>query len=343
MSSLSKQVRRFSIISVLLVLIALSFLVLRPILLSIVAGLIFAYIFFPVYKRIYKIFREPNTSALAVCVMIVLIVFIPLWFLIPLLIQQSFDMFSQVQSIDIRGIVETIFPAAGSQFQKEVTSIFINFIGDITSSALDAMVGFLLNLPRVLLHVAVIIFVFFFSLRDHEKLKEFVSGISPFKKAKEKEFVKQFKNITSSVIFGYIVVGIAQGIAAGIGFLIFGVPHALLLTLLAIFASILPMIGPWLIWIPVALYLISTGNITMAIAFTAYSAIIVSSLDNFLRPYIVAKKSGTSSVIVLVGMIGGLSVFGLLGIILGPLIISYLILFLKAYKDRTLSDMFPPE
>ena len=149
--------------------------------------------------------------------------------------------------------------------------------------------------------------------------------------------------MTSSIIFGYILIGIIQGIATGIGLLIFGVPHALLLTVFAIFASIIPIVGPWLVWVPAAIYLFSIGNTTAAILFILYSAIIVSSTDNFLRPYIIARKTGVSSVIVLVGMIGGLFVFGILGIILGPLILSYLVLFLEAYKNRTLTEMFHPE
>ena len=136
--------------------------------------------------------------------------------------------------------------------------------------------------------------------------------------------------------------GVIQGIATGFGLIIFGVPNALILTFLAIFASILPMVGPWFIWVPVAIYLFVTGNAGAAIGFGLYSAIFVSSIDNILRPYIVSRKTGTSSVIVLIGMIGGLFLFGILGIILGPLILSYLILFLKAYKDKTLSDMFSP-
>ena len=336
----SQEMRRVLVSSLILILVILSFMVLRPIILSIIAGLIFAYAFFPVYKKVNSILKEKNTSALAVCFMIFLVIFIPLWFVIPTIIQQTFDMFTALQSIDINGIVTKIFPAASQQFQKDLTSIIINFIGDITSTTLDYMINFLLNMPTVLLHAAVVIFVFFFTLRDHDKLKEFASGISPFRKDKEKILVKKFKELTSSVVFGYIIVGVIQGIATGLGLLIFGVPHALLLTALAIFASILPMVGPWFIWVPVTLYLFATGNVGQAIGFGLYSAILVSSIDNILRPYIVSRKTGTSSVIVLIGMIGGLFLFGILGIILGPLILSYLILFLKAYKDKTLSDMF---
>ena len=339
----SVQIRKYSVVLLILVLVVLSFLVLRPILLSIVFGLILAYAFLPVFRAIYKVVKERNTSALSVCVLILLIIFIPLWFLIPLVIQQAFDMFNLVQTIDISEIVETILPTSSDQVRRETISIISNFIGKITLASLNTLAGFLLDLPVVLLHLAVIIFVFFFTLRDQDKLKEFMSGISPFKKDREKILINKFKDMTSSIIFGYILVGIIQGVATGIGLLVFGVPHALLLTVFAMFAAVIPLVGAWLIWIPVAVYLFLAGNMIQAIIFTLYCALFVSSIDNLLRPYIVSKKTGVPSVIVLIGMIGGLFVFGILGIILGPLVLSYLILFLEAYKNKTLADMFHSE
>ena len=100
------------------------------------------------------------------------------------------------------------------------------------------------------------------------------------------------------------------------------------------------MVGPWFVWIPVTLVLIIGGNVGIAIGFAVYCALFVSTIDNILRPYIVSRKTGTSPVIVLIGMIGGLFVFNILGLILGPLILSYLILFLRAYKDGTISELF---
>jgi len=169
-----------------------------------------------------------------------------------------------------------------------------------------------------------------------------MSGISPFRKDKEVILVKRFKDITSSIIYGYIIVGILQGLALGLGLLVFGIPKALTLTILGSFASMLPMVGPWFVWIPVTISLFITGKVGLAIAFAVYCGFFVSTIDNIIRPYIVSRKTGVSPVIVLVGMIGGLFVFNMLGLILGPLILSYLILFLKAYKDGTLSDMFSP-
>jgi len=338
----NKDIRRIFVSSVLLVLAIAAFLIIKPIMLSILGGLILAYILSPIHKRIYRTIHARNTAATIMCLLVCLVIIVPLWFSIPAIVQQIFDLFNTSQNIDFSVIVQKIFPSASAEFNEKITTIIIQLTGNITSSIFGYFIGLLQSLPTVLLNLAVILFVFFFTLRDQETLKEFMSGISPFRKDKEVILVKRFKDITSSIIYGYIIVGILQGLALGLGLLVFGIPKALTLTILGSFASMLPMVGPWFVWIPVTISLFITGKVGLAIAFAVYCGFFVSTIDNIIRPYIVSRKTGVSPVIVLVGMIGGLFVFNMLGLILGPLILSYLILFLKAYKDGTLSDMFSP-
>ena len=337
-----KDVKKYSAILLIIILAVLSFIIVRPILLSIVAGLILGYIFLPIYRIVFKLFRERTTSALAVCVLVVMLIFVPLWFLIPIIIRQMFDAFNLFQSFDIGTFIRQLFPTSSVQLQTDITATIISFIGKITTGSLSGLTNLILDLPNVLLHATVVLFVFFFTIRDSDKIKQYLVDLSPLRKEKSAVLAKQFKNITNSIIFGNFIVGIVQGLVAGLGFLIFGVPKALLLTFVAIFAAILPVVGPWLVWVPAAIYLFTIGDTGSAIGFTIYSVAVVSTVDNFLRPYLIARKTKSSSVIVLIGMIGGLLVFGVLGLLLGPLILEYLVLFLDAYRTKSLSDLFEP-
>lgn len=343
MAVTDKEIRRIGVLAVIFILLLLSFLVIRPIIMSIFFGLILAYIFYPLYKYSFRVFKEGNLAALFVSVIAMLIIVIPLWFIIPVVIQQVFEIFKVSQTINIGGFVDKLIPSVSQQLRIDISTAIVTFIGKGLSAVFTTLTSFILNLPNLLLHFTVIIFVFFFGLRDAEKLKRYASEISPLKKDKAKLLVKQFKDMTTSILFGHIIIGIIQGILTGVGLLIFGVPKALLLTAIAIFASVLPIVGAWLIWIPAAVYLFYQGNTLMAILFSAYSLFIVSTIDNILRPFIVARRTDVSSVVVLVGMIGGLFVFGVLGLILGPLILAYLILFLEAYKNKTISELFNAE
>lgn len=338
-----RDVKRYSAIGLVLILIVVAFIVIKPILLSIAAGLVLAYIFHPLFKAAFYVLREKNTAAFAVCILIVLILFIPIWFLLPIIVRQMFDVFNFLQTLDVAAFVRTILPTTSAQIQVDLTTTLVSLIGKVSTYSLTSLTDFLLNLPTVLLHFAVIVFVFFFALRDAQKLKQFAVELSPLRRDKLSYFAHQFKQITNSVIYGNFIIGIVQGVLTGVGLLIFGVPRALLLTILAIFAAILPVVGAWLVWIPAAVYLIVSGNVGAGVGFAIYCALIVSTIDNIMRPYLVARNTKSSSVVVLIGMIGGLAVFGVVGLVIGPLVLEYLILFLEAYKNKTLTDLFESE
>lgn len=335
-----RDVKKYSAILLVVLLTVLAFMIIRPIALSIAAGLLLAYIFYPLYKYLFKVFREGTTTALAVSVVVVLLIFIPLWFIVPLVMRQLFDMFTFFQTLDVANFVRQILPTSSAQLQVDVTTAIVSFIGKIATTSLSSLGSLLVDLPRVLLHLTVVIFVFFFAMRDGEKLKKYVAELSPLKKEKGTVLARQFKQITNSIIYGNFIIGIVQGVLTGVGLLVFGVPNALLLTFFAIIAAILPVLGAWLVWIPAAIYLFSMGNTGVAIGFTVYSIVLVSTVDNLLRPYLVARNTKSSSAVVLIGMLGGLMVFGVLGLLIGPLVLEYLILFLEAYRTKALADMF---
>lgn len=328
---MEQKLKKLVAIILIVALALLAIFVLWPILIAVITGLIFAYIFFPVYKRILKVVKERNISALIVVILIIILIFIPLWFLFPIVTRQIFDIYSFSQKVDILGVLKGILPEALS---KDTIVLVNNFISNLVNSLLSSFSVVLSNLTITLLRAVVVLFVFFFSMRDADKLKEYAKGLSPFSNDLEKTILKQFEDITSSVIYGHIVVGIIQGILTGIGLLIFGVPQVLLLTILAILASIIPVLGAWLIWIPASIYLLATGHIGTGIGLFLFGAILVSWIDNILRPYIVSRRTNISSGIIFVGMIGGLIVFGVIGLILGPLILAYVLILIDAYKEK---------
>ncbi len=335
------DIKKFSVIAIIIFLGVLVFFLLKPVLLSIIAGLILAYIFTPLFKRVQRPVTNKSVAAFFVSLLIILLIVIPLWFIVPLMLKQVFDIFTFSQKISFQGIVTNLLPTASDQLVSQMSITLDNFVGTISKGALEVLTSFFLDLPRITLHLFIVFFVFFYSLRDGDRLASFVSAVSPFSKTKEKLFVSQFKNITDSVMYGQIIVGLVQGSLAGLGFLIFGIHNALVLTVVAIFLSILPIIGPFVLWIPIVVYLFSTGQTGIAIGYLLYNVIVVSAMDNILRTYLVSRKTDISPAIILVAMIGGFFIFGVLGLLLGPLIAAYFILFLQAYKDKTLSHLFP--
>lgn len=322
-------------------LFVLTFLILKPILIAIIFGLIFAYMFRPLYKKIKEKLKSPNLSASIVMLLIAIAIIIPLWFLVPMIFEQTIESFLNLQGFDFSEALKNVLPnLANSETTTSLTIHFNNIMAKFISSFLNQFTDFFINLPDFLLKFVIFLFVFFYAVRDAEKLREFSSTLSPFSKQTEKRLLSEFRNVTNAIIYGQILVGIVQGLALGLALFAFGVPHALLLTIITLFVSILPILGPFLIWAPVAAYLLIVGNVFSGIFILIYGAFFVSTIDNFLRPMILARKSNLSVVLGVIGTIGGLYYFGIIGLVLGPLILAYILILFEFYKEGKLYELF---
>ena len=320
---------------ILITLAVLSFLLVTPILLSIIFGILLAFLFTPVYNWFYKIIKSKNISAFLVCFLLILLIVLPLWFLTPVVIDQSIKIYISSQQMDFVKPIKSIFPAffSSEEFSTEIGSIIHSFVTKSTNKLMNALSTLVLNFPTLFLQSIVVFFTLFFVLRDKEEMILYIKSLLPFSKEVEGKLFKLSKNITSSVIYGQIVIGIIQGLLLGLGLFIFNVPNTLILTLLACLAGVFPIIGVAIIWIPVVIYFLIAGNTFPAFGVIVFG-LVSSSIDNVIRPIIVSKRTNMPSSLILIGMIGGLFLFGILGLILGPLILAYLLIILEIYRKK---------
>jgi len=307
--------------------------ILKPIILSIFTGMIIAYVLKPVNKRILKFVKEKNTASLITCFLLLLLVVVPIWFLMPFITRQIFNAYLFLQKADFGTAFKQFFPFS-AEISTDFYALINTFINKLANSLLSKSTSLILNFQSILLHGIVIFFVLFFTLRDWDSLYNYLKTLSPLSAKTEELFFHKFEEVTHSILFGQIIVGIFQGLIAGIGYLIFGVSNALSLTLLSIFFGIIPMVGPAIVWIPVSLFLFVHGETTQAIGLFVYGLLVVSTIDNILRSWIVSKQIKINAGIVLIGMIGGLYVFGILGLLLGPLILAYSLIILDLYRNK---------
>lgn len=321
--------------AILLVLVVLSFFMLKPILLSIILGILLAFIINPIYVWLDKKINMPSLTISIIVVVLMLLILLPIWFLTPIMIDQTLKLYSTTKTIDFVEPLKSIFPPlfASAEFSGEIGSIIYSFVNKSINSFSVYLVDIILNFPVLLLQLFVVMFTFFFALRDQEKMSLYVKSLLPFSKEVEKKLFEQTKGITISVLYGQIIIGIVQGLIAGLGFFIFGVKNALLLTLLAVVAGAFPIIGTTIVWVPVAIYLLVSGNIFATVGVSIFG-LIANFIDHVLKPMFVARRTSIPSSIVLFGMIGGYFFFGILGFILGPLILAYLIIILEIYRNK---------
>lgn len=340
-----EEFKKIMAIVLTLALLVLAYIVVRPILLAVLFGIILAYIFNPLYRRIHRVIPSENLSAFIMVGGVLVIFLAPLIFLIPLLARQAINLYLSFQQLDLALIIQEIFPSFFKSIgtSADITAITSSFTSNFTGWILSGFQQLAFNFPSILLQTVIILFTFFFLLRDYDEMALYFISISPFAHEVQKRFYQKFEQVTNSILYGQLIVGLSQGIIAGIGYFIFGAPNALLLTLITMMVGIIPVIGPWLVWVPVDIYLFLNNQTTAAIGLLIYGLLIINWVDNIIRPLIVSRMTKMNSAIALIGMIGGLYVFGIMGLIIGPLILAYLLLVAEFYKEKKFKSIIIEE
>ncbi len=315
--------------------------VLKPLILAIFLGIFVAYIVHPLYYPIKRILKGENLSTLVFCFLILVIVAIPMIWLLPSFVKEIFNTYLYVQKMDISGTLGTLL---GGLFGAEVATLAavqVNlFIANFFKFTINSFGEAFSNLPNLLMQFGIFILTFYFATKDSEKVRAYLSELSPLSKSTEEKFAKEFRNITNSIMLGQVLVGIIQGLCLGLGLWILGVPKVLFLTIITMVASIIPVLGSWLVWIPVSLYLMVSGQVVSGIILFFYGMLFVGTIDNVLRSYFVSRHSSLNIFVAVIGVVGGLLAFGFIGLILGPLILAYVLIIVEFYRKGKLNELF---
>jgi predicted PurR-regulated permease PerM len=321
-------------------LFVLAGIIIYPILYAIIYGILLAYIFYPIYKFLLKRIKNEFLSAFFVCIGILIIFVCVIVLIIGTLFNQIINFYLVLQKIDIVDLVRKVLPnfISSSGISENMIASISTYITNFIAGFLKQISSIISNLPVLMIQTGVLIFTFFFGLKDGKKAIDYFRSFSILKKETEEKFIKQFKNITNSVLIGHILVGVIQGIFAGIGYYLFGVHNVILLTALTSITAIIPILGAWIIWFPVDVYLFASGNTGAALGLLIYGLCVISLIDNLIRTLIVSRRTEMNTGIVFIGMIGGLFVFGFLGLIIGPLILGYVLLVIELYRKNTTGE-----
>lgn len=195
---------------------------------------------------------------------------------------------------------------------------------------------FLLGALGTLIHFLLMLFLLFFLLRDGRLLLDRVARLVPMAPDRRADLLKLIGDTTRSVVYGVGLTALAQGILVGIGFAIAGLPSAVLFGVLAAFLALLPAGGAGIVWVPAVVYLAATSQWGWAL-FMLIWGLVVSTSDNLMRPLLISRHTPVSMLAVFIGVVGGLSAFGLIGVIVGPVLLTVIVALL-GYIDQAVSS-----
>jgi predicted PurR-regulated permease PerM len=210
--------------------------------------------------------------------------------------------------------------------------------GKLTGVAANIIPHFISATADAIADVFVLYFLLFFMLSNAVELELYVRKNLPFNDANDQLLLQELKSQTISNSIGIPIIAIAQGIAAGIGYWVFGVDEAFFWAVISAMLSVIPVVGATLVWVPLAIILYLSGNQWQAVALVIYFMAGVGLLDNVLRFALQKRLGDTHPLITFFGVIIGLPLFGFVGLIFGPLLISYFILLLRIYRNEYLGE-----
>jgi predicted PurR-regulated permease PerM len=333
----NKNIQLYFFLILLLVVFVFNVAVFLPFLTLFAVVAIFAVVFYPLFKNIKKsIVKNGNVAALFTIIIVAIIVLIPLTFFTIQVFLEAKDIYTNigsfhntlsVMSSSINSKVGAIIPSVSIDLSSYLASIFNSLtssIGSIFSS---------------LFHFVTILFLgfvaLFFFLRDGDKFIKKLSAVSPLDSAHDDKILDKLKRTINSIVKGSLVIAGIQGILTWIGFVIFGVPSPALWGALTVFASLIPGVGTAIVVAPAIIYLFYTGTLFNAIGLLIWGIVIVGLVDNVIRPFLVGKEVNIHPFMVLMSIFGGLLMFGAIGFLLGPLLLSFFSVLVELYPTIT--------
>ncbi|MFQ6033818.1 MAG: AI-2E family transporter [Candidatus Bipolaricaulia bacterium] len=321
-----------------------AFAILRPFLEIFFVALVLATVSQPAHAWILRRTRgRAAVSALLTCVLVVLLLILPGLILLGLLAKESLQLYEwidgQVQSglLD-RSLIQSLLELQ-RQYLPQLDLRQIN-IGQILAGVAEKLSGLLLSwsasalktMTTAVWQFFLMLFALFYFLKDGEKFLRWVMHLTPLPASLEREIFQRFKAVSESAFYGTFLTALAQGILGAIAFLIVGLQPLVWGVAMAFF-SMIPVVGTAIVWGPAALLLILSHRLVAGIFLVAWGIVVVGTSDNLLRPLLMKGKSELPPVLIFFSLLGGISVFGPLGILLGPLAIVLVIALLQAYEE----------
>lgn len=334
-----------------LLLVSLAFLfLLKPFLGPIFWAVTIAVIFHPVQQwMIRRLGDRPSLVALLTLLVCMFIVIIPVMVLVSTMVAEGLFIYQKIQDGDIRpgeyiDQINQSFPAIEAflaQFNLDFTELRDRMASGIAGASqflAKQALGLGQNTFQFFLHLALMIYLAFFLLRDGSRLVELLIQALPLGDERERLLFSKFAEVTRATVKGNLFIAIVQGALGGLIFWILGVTGAVLWGVVMAIFSLLPAVGAAVVWVPVAIYLAAIGDYGPAIVLTVFGAVVIGLADNLLRPILVGRDTKLPDYIVLLSTLGGLVMFGINGFVMGPLVAALFMafwgLFIREFSEE---------
>lgn len=326
------NLQRGFLISIILALLFITGKMLEPFLGYLLGTVVLAFVLYPLQKRLSTKIGE-RASALLIVVFTLLAAIIPFALTVNAVVDdaQNLDInLNETNFVNSSEIEEKIKEYTGRtvDIEQEIE----NTLADFTSTTIGSVSKVLNILTNVSIGLSISLFVLYYLLKDGKGFKSWLIDTTPMPKDIQEELYSQTNKTTWAVVKGHVLVALIQGSIAGLGLYFVGIDNYAFWTFIMILMAFIPIVGAFIVWGPAGIYLIGLGRVSAGIFLLLWGAVVVSLTDNFLRPLLVDRGSKLHPAVILIGVIGGIYVFGAAGIFMGPVALGVLKSALEVFK-----------
>jgi predicted PurR-regulated permease PerM len=334
--------RRAFLLALALGISVLFFLVIRTFLLTVLLAAVFAGLTYPLYRRL-RVRLGPRLAAAATLVLLLAGVGLPLAGFLTLVAAEAVQVsqgaeawikqegrLGQVQAwVERIPLVDRLLPEWDPMVEqiREAAGAAGAFLMGALATATRGTLNFLLQL-------LVLVYALFYFLLDGPAILRRILAYIPLDAARKNELLERFVSVTRATLKGSLLIGLIQGGVAGLAFWVAGVPGPAFWGTVMVVLSVIPAVGAALIWIPAVIYLFLAGKVVAAVGLLAWCAVVVSSLDNLLRPRLIGRDARMSDLLILLSTLGGIVLFGAVGFIVGPVIAALFVTVWHMYGEE---------
>lgn len=299
-------------------------------------------VFYPLHRRIRLGVRQPEAAAALSTLLVIVLILIPVTFVTIAIVRELRDVAQMLQAnvqqaggptipglsfvLDrLDGYVD-IDAATAQAFLAERMEIWGAALAGSTLVVVGGALG-------AVVQTGLVVFTMFYMFRDGDRIRAAVYNILPLERVQVLDIMARTKEVIAATIYGVLVIAAIQGMLGTFIFWVLGLPSPLLWGVVMFVLCMIPMAGAFLVWIPAALYLTLTGNYVQAGILVGWGVLVIGSIDNVLSPRLVGHRARLHELLIFFGVLGGLQVFGILGVVLGPVVVAVTLAMIEMVRQ----------
>jgi predicted PurR-regulated permease PerM len=340
MTNYTRQVRWWLLLAATALAVYLCWLMIQPFVGVLLWAAVLVIVFYSIHRRLVQKTKKPALSALLSCILVVLTILLPVVLLTLAVVNELSGAAQNLQStiayvLDPTSITGRLLGWVGRYVdiaKLRSSDYLVQQLQGASGQLAGRTLGFLGGIIGAVVQMFFVIFTMYYLFRDGDRIFDAVRDALPLERKQAEAIMERTRDVIGASVYGVMAIAIIQGTLGGLAFWVLGVPSALVWAVVMTFLSMIPMLGSFVVWVPAAIYLALTGHYVKAVLLVLWGTLVIGMIDNFLRPKLVGSRTKLHELFVFFAVLGGLKVFGVLGIVLGPVVLVLALALIDVFR-----------